>query len=301
MPDFEPPLIDERGRLSDFEPRTGDESYARMVGIKDGRRRRWGNRCLLAVEPNQNPYLGGLVARPSVTLIDTGDLGQSYPINIQVRFALVDPSNGQAVMPIADINPSIGDVLADPVSLVFTIRRGVDPLAPVTQDIYNMPDLAARFDCAPFDTIVTRTLGLDVAIVQPGATATQRRKSNLWIEAVASINDQVGIRDTVPGFTAVSNLFRHASKISILLLPERFARCQFIICNTSKNADLYVLFGNAAASTTNATFVLRAGNGNVYESPVGAYVGNIQGIWDGAPLDGGALVTTGSFKSAIHP
>lgn len=302
MPDFDPPLIDDRGRLTDYQGFfLGDSRQAREAADRTGRRRRWGNRQLLAVAPDQNPHLGGLVAKTSATLVDTGDLGRAFPVNIQVRFALVNAANGQPLLPFTDLNPLVGGLAGPGVRMTFTLRRGVDPQAPTTQDAYDMPDVRTVVDAAPFDTIVARGIGLDVALTMVGGTSAQQRQANVWVEAVAVVNDQVGVRDTLPGYV---DLFDPphlvpASAVSVLLLQKHIARCQFLVCNTSKTSDLFVLFGDLAAGPANATMVLPAGGANIYESPIGGWSGNVQGIWSGGALDGGALVTEGTYKT-IH-
>ena len=307
MPDFPPPLIDHRGRLFDFELVPGDARYAEAAGVRHGVRRRWGNRQLLAVQVDQNPNLGGLVAKTSATLIDTGDLGGSYPINVQVRFALVNPANGQPVLPITDLNPFVGGIGAPEIDLIFTIRRGVDPQAPVTQDRYLMPDIGRLSDAPPFDTITTRTLGVDVAISQHGLPSNPARLlSNLWVEAIAVVNDQVSVKDTLPGYTELmieKFVPATATAPGVVLLRAHVARCQFFVQNTSKNADLILQFGGLSlpVSSTNGTMILPAGGANIYESPIGGWAGQVNGIWVGAPLDGGAFVTEGTQKSVFIP
>ena len=307
MPDFRSPLIDERGRLDDFEGGFLGESRQAMEATREGgRRRRWGNRQLLSVMPDQNPHLGGLVTKTSATLVDTGDLGRAYPINVQVRFALVQAANGQPIMPFTDLNPFVGGLAGPGVRMTMTIRRGVDPQAPTTQDLYDMPDVRTVQDAAPFDTIVARSLGLDVGLTMVGGTDAQRKQANVWVEAVAVVNDQVGVRDTLPGYLDLIDLltaFVPANAASVLLAKKHVARCQFFVCNTSKNADLYVLFDQLglSADPTHATMVLPAGGANVYESPIGGWAGDVKGVWVGAPLDGGALVTTGTYKTLVLP
>jgi hypothetical protein len=314
MPDYAPPLIDDDGRLQDFEGRHGEEAYARLVGIEHGRRRRWGNRQLLAVQPDDNPLLGGLTGKNSATLIDTGDLGKAYPINVQIRFALLVGNlnlppgtvlNGQPQLPFTDLCPFVGSGGAPEIDLIFTVRRGVDPLAPVTQDRYLMPNIGTLPDAAPFDTITTRTLGVDVEIVQHGLPSNPARIfSNLWIEAVAVVDSQVGQKDLLPGYVELlSRGFFAASAAPVLFLEQRVSRCQFFACNTSKTSDLYVLLGASSlpASPTNASIVLLAGGANIYESPVGGFAGQVSGVWTGGTLDGGALITEGTQKSVFVP
>ena len=292
------------GRLLDFEPLPGDEPYSLETQHRgSSRRRRWGNRVLLAVEPQNNPNLGGQNATKSATLIDTGDLGRCVPINIQVRFALVNPTTGAPILPLRDINSPVGSLLDPPVKLTLNVRRGVDENSTITEDIYTMPSLNQILDSAPFDTITTRSLGLDVAISQDGATPAQQRISNVWIEAVATIVDQVGVRDTLPGYVDLNeSKFTAASSTRVVLAQQHVSRCQFFLVNTSKNADLYVLFGNSAnPSTTLFTIVLPKGGANVYESPLGGWAGDLVGFWVGSPLDGGAMFSGGSYKSANLP
>ena len=296
MPDFPPPLIDGRGRLFDYQDGfLGESRQAKDASSESGRRRRWGNRQLLAVRPDQNPHLGGLVAKTGATLVDTGDLGRSFPINLTVRFALPNASNGQPILPFTDLNPLVGGLAGPAVKMTFTLRRGVDPQSPTTQDIYTMPDVRTEVDAAPFDTVVARGVGLDVALTMAGGTDAQQRQANVWVEAIAVVNDQVGVRDTLPGYVDTFDPPRivPASAVGVLLLQKHIARCQFFVCNTSKTSDLYLSFGDLPADPTHATMVLLAGGANVYESPIGGWAGNVQGIWTGA------LVTEGTYKT-IH-
>jgi hypothetical protein len=304
MPDFFPPLIDDRGRLLDFSERAGDERYAKVAGLAHGRKRLWGGRVLLAADPQNNPNLGGLVGRTSATVIDTGDLGRCYPVNIQIRYAKVDPRNGQPIVPITERNPRIGLAGSPNITLTFTVRRGIDPLSPVVQDQYVQPALQLISDSPPFDTLPARSLGLDVKLEISYGSELQRKAACLWLEATATPVEQASIRDTIPGYSDIcTNTFIPATVLPGLLLHRHFDRCQFLLCNTSTNGDLYVLFGDGVPSQTSATFVLPKGGANVYESPIGGFAGNIYGLWVGSTLhlQGGCLVTEGTYKSSFIP
>lgn len=299
------------GELRDFQPHQGDESYAKIAARQKGQAaRRWGNRTLLAVIPdvNANPLLyGQRSARNSANLLSISDLGREYPISVQVRFAQLIPGTGAAALPFNDINPGIGDPLAPPVTLQLKIRRGVDPLATVTEDVYQMPNILNinagiginNFsDSAPFDVITARSLGLDIAIAQTANVAVQQL-SNVWIEAIATIIDDVSASARLPGWGgAINTRFIAAAATTTTILRVRVCRSQFILTNTSTNANAYVAFSNQAilVPTPVATLVLPANQFARYESPIGGFTGYVTAIWDNATPNGGMLVTEGTSK-----
>ena len=299
-------LIGSRGELLDFDSVPGDPTYAEQAGRQDKQRAmRWGNRALIALnpDPNTNPNLFGQKgARNSATVLQVSDLGREYPISVQIRFARVNVTTGAAVLPFVDLNWPIGGLADPPVILNFKIRRGVDPLAPVTDDLYRMLPVNTKVDSVPFDVITGRSLGLEVSIEQPGGTPAQNNLCNFWLEAVATVLDDVSARARLPGyFTILNRTFVPAVNASVQLLASMNARAQFIIQNTSTNANLWVNFGFTAVlpPVPDATLVIKPGD--YYESPVGGYTGFVFGAWDDPAPNGGALVTEGTRKSLSNP
>lgn len=306
------PVDPRTGELLDYIPRPGDPSYAQQMGKqRHSRANRWGNRVLLAVQPSNNTAnLGTTQARNRATVVETGDLGIARPIAIQVRFAL--NGLGKPGLPFAPLTPPL--ISADVIQLRWTVRRGIDPSSTPTEDTYlqflSQPAgiVYGSIDRAPFDVIAARSLGIDVEIIQVGPTGSgpptvSVLTSNYWVEVVAyPIAVESEIQKMGAWFNVVGPRFQAASAASVLLASNHAARCQFIIANTSTNANLYVSFGAPAVIPTSATLVLPAvPQFSVYESPIDGFRGPIYGIWDNAAPNGGALVTEGERMSGIFP
>jgi hypothetical protein len=307
------PINPSTGELQDFEARPGDPTYAQVAGSQRGsRRQRWGNRVLLAVQPSNNPNLGGAIARNRATVVEVGDLGIVRPLALQVRFAV--NGGGQPQLPFAPLTPPFAS--SDLIQLVWTVRRGIDPVADATRDTYLQPlsqpagSIYGSIDRAPFDVIAARSLGIDVELRQTDATGlgppTQPTiTTNYWVEVIAfPITNEGNLQKLTAWQNNVGPGFRAASPTSIVLMPVHNARCQFIICNTSTNANLWVSFGAPAVitPTPQATFVLPSSpQFSVYESPVDGFRGIVYGIWDNATPNGGALVTEGERMSGQYP
>jgi hypothetical protein len=295
------------GELQDFIPRHGDEPYAHRARTMNGRARRWGNRVLLAVAPNADPIYKLNSARNSANFISLSDLGESVSVAIQVRFALAIAASGQPLLPFADLTPLISDPSYPAPVLTLRLRRGVDPLAPVTDDVYQLPGFGTDGlnkvqDCAPFDVITARSIGLDIAITQPGATPAQVAGTCLWVEAVATKINEVSARARLPGYfnTFAAPKLIPSSATPVIALPGHAGRAQFVLCNTG-NSNAWVSFGYVPVISTSATFVLPAAtatNFARYESPVDGFDGPVYVVWDGTgTLSGGLLVTEGTRKS----
>lgn len=301
------------GELLDFDARPGDPTYAQQSGQQRGSRaKRWGNRVLLAVQPSNNPNLGGAIARNRATVVEVGDLGVVRPIAVQVRFAY--NGGGQPQLPFAPLTPPLPSV--DMIRLVWTVRRGVDPASTPTADTYLQPlsepagSINGSIDRAPFDVIPARSLGIDVELQQVGAGGfgppTQPiLPTNYWVEVVAfPVTHEGNLQKLTAWQNVAGPSFKAASATSIVLMPLHNARCQFIICNTSTNANLWVSFGDPAiiTPTPHATLVLPSSpQFSVYESPVDGFRGIVYGIWDNATPNGGALVTEGERMSGQYP
>jgi hypothetical protein len=272
--------------MSDFTSRQGDLNVAQATRND---RNRWGRRALLATVPSGNPNLHGLVATNKATLIDTGPLNAHRPVHVEVRFCVANVGNAQPLLPFTDI---CFGVPATPAVLTFTIRRGIDPNAPMTEDQYTMQIGVGTGvnDRVPFDIITCRSLGIDVAI-----SGNTNHLSNIWIEAIATPVDLVSERVVLGGYNGVtvsSPAVIPASAVQVTLAPRRMSRTQVIITNTSTNANLWVAFGQTV-TVGSATLVIPANQFARYESPIKGYCGVISGIWDNATPNGTALVTEG--------
>lgn len=262
------------GELRDFEGRPGDPRPPGNI-LNAAVRRRWGNRVLLSTDTVTYPK-----ARNTATFVDTGDVGRTAQFNTQFRFAL-DNGLGSPILPFSYVNPT----RPPGTSLNMTIRRGVDSDAPLTIDPGFM-DLTKN-DTAPFDTVPGRSLGIDIQLVSTGAV------SALWIEVMSTVVDDQSRGSQLESWgTQVSSQVVAANVASVQLLPSHFGRAQFIIVNTSTNADLWISFGGTPVVNGNATLVLPRNIFASYESPIGGFRGIINGIWS-AGATGSALCTEG--------
>jgi hypothetical protein len=223
--------------------------------------------------------------------VDTGDLGHVVPIHVDVRFALPSVPLGSPSLPFTEACPLI--VSEGGITLKFTVRRGVDKIAPVTVDEYQMSiGSDGVVDRIPFDIVTCKSLAVDV-MMSPGHNASY----GVWIEAVATIVDVPSHRALIAGYTSAvgygpNNLpsVIPASALSIALLPFRAGRTQFIIMNTSTNATLWLAFASTSDPSRATLAIVPGGR---YESPVGGYCGVVSGIWDNAAPNGAAFVTEG--------
>jgi len=269
------------GELLDFTPLRGDSPEAHDVSKRGGARRRWGNRVLLSTNP-LIPASGAV--RATATLIDTGDLGQARAINLQMRFAsVVAGFSGQAFLP---FSPR-ANAFAAGLTLTVNVRRGTDPQAPPTVDSFAMPQQGLIL---PFDIVTARTFGVDVVL--SGGTGA------IWVEAVATVVEDIATANKVPGWAVSAPAFfaSVASPAQVVLLPAFAARAQFIIVNTSTNADMIVKFGNGATWVgPSGSVVLPKNMFASYESPVGGYSGIVTGSWNNGAPDGGAIITEGTY------
>jgi hypothetical protein len=242
-------------------------------------------------------------------LIDIADLSAALPIALQVRFAAVNPATGSAILPFSEVNPIIGPPpYVSPNSqlrLTFTVRRGIDPLAPVGSDSWVLNGLNTYQDSVPYDIITARSLGIDAAIsmftpsFSPAPTTAQLAMANIWVEVLAAPVDHLPPAGVIPGYqTILQSSYVAASAVGAYLLPPRNCRAQFIIENTSTDAPLWLGFGfQPTISTPHASVIVPIGGR--YESPVGGYSGVVWGIWKGGTPSGGALVTDGTRKTHI--
>ena len=215
------------------------------------------------------------------------------------------------MLPFRDVNGVLAPAVGDPdINAVFTFRRGVDPLAPVAQDVDRQFGLNSKQDSVPFDIVSCRSLGLDIALEQPTGTLAQALKANIWIEVLAVVVHEVSDRERLPGWFSLYDIpasfagsnFLSATTTPIVLIPGEQARAQFIIVNTSTNADLWIAFGSTVSIVgLNATIIIPAGGTNRYESPIGGFTGIITGVWNNVAPNGGALVTSGTRKSSLNP
>jgi hypothetical protein len=269
-----------QGTLHDFEAFPGDmPPDAAALGSAASR---WGRRQLFNVNPGNN-------LTDVHTLIETGDLGVTEPINLQIRFALAD-AQGNAIMPFSPALPTGG--LGTGVNLSINVRRAVDPYAPVTVDTYNFSTVGATIhgNTLPVDTITTRNLGVEVTMVSPLGGSAQ-----LWIEAIATKVVAISDQNRIVGWpVATARGLVPASLATAVFLQPISDRAQFIIVNASPDSDLYICF-NAVATVATASIVLPRNMFATYESPVGGYRGFVSGIWLGGAPGGGAYVTDGSY------
>ena len=281
------------GQLRDFEPHQGDQTIAAQA--RRGSSARWGGRVRLSL-----PSGAGVLPfsdRQNATLIETGDLGRVVALDVQLRFALAD-ATGNAILPFSRVFPQ-----ASPGIITVKIRRGYDVNAPVTVDAPIFLNATSGAlgpqqtgDILKLDVVNVRSLGLTVEFTPNGAPTS----TSLWVEAVATPVDTVATREQVIGWGITPDTTPRVEQFSIAaaaastnFLAPKQKRVQFIICNTSTNADLYVAFG-PTASVALATMVLPRNIFATYESPVGGYAGQVTGIWTAAPT-GAALVTEGSY------
>jgi hypothetical protein len=282
------PLISALGTLHDFEEFPGDLPPSRF---DQSSMQRWGNRVQLSSD-------GSFKGLPQgETMVSTGDLGRSYPIDVQFRFATSDPATGQPVLPFTPIWPFLGG----PENLLIRLRRVTDPTASFTETDVILQSLGSQIGSqVPFDIITSRNLGVDVQFQGgPGGEA-------IWIEVLATIVTNISGQDRVVGFSRstaaglggfIAAVATPADELLLRALPQRV---QFTIVNTSTNADLILGFGQPASwAGPSGNIILPAyvagTHASTYESPVGGFTGEVRGSWNNAAPNGGALVNQGTY------
>lgn len=281
-------MIGPDGKLHDFSNRGGDPR------ARGSNMQRWGFKQPLSSDGLKFGFPN------NATVVSTGDLQDSYPINIQFRFATADPITGQPT----------GQFLSGwpfpnaPDSLNIKIRRTTDPLASFTEDNYVLQSLGTLVtSTVPFDIITSRMLGIDVQFVQ-----TSGLPNAVWVECLATIVTNISEQNRINGWNLVvapgapaGFIAAVASPADGLLLRALPQRVQFSVTNLSDNADLVIAFGGPATwvSTVQAggNIVLPARTATIvnrYDGPVGGFTGEVRGSWNNAAPTGGALVWEGS-------
>lgn len=282
-------LIGPHGELRDFFHRPGDP--APPTGQYQPPRQ-WGRRVLLAAD-GFKPTIGTPPLTGRNTLIETHDLGRTYPINVQVRFAQSD-AQGNPILP---FTPAFPPSLTAGHLVNLTVRRGSDEVAPVAVDTYQLlADLTGSAgQTIPFDIITGRSLGVDIEFPDIGGTPV-----GLWVEAIATIVTDISEQDKIKGWktSLIQGVLGPAiSPANVVLLPAHPDRAQFVVVNMSANADLIVCFGpgaNWGPPNVVGSVVLPRNMFATYESPVGGYRGIVTGSWTAGAV-GGALVTEGTY------
>lgn len=278
-------LMGPTGVIEDFIPRPGDSPY-----VPKEKRGRWGRRILLTDLPNLAPGRSA-----SATIVDTGDMGKDFAVAINIRFGVVDfanPNNQPTVFTAQNpITP--GGVLT------IKVRRGISTDAPVAVDTYTMV-IGTASDIVPFDIFLGRAVAVDISI--SGLAA-------IWIEAIASIVDQISPRTAVQGQVTIQQNTRIPVTATPLnwgniLLPARRNRAWWAVTNLSAAQPLILSFdanANFAAAGAEVGIIIVAPGGRTgaagsrYESPMGGWNGLVTGSWAAADAAGGALITETSF------
>jgi hypothetical protein len=284
-------LFGRRGNLEDFIPHAGDPAYVAKITSKA---QRWGSRYLLSTDPALLNLQSG-IARNKATAIDTGTLPRTCQIHTQMRFALNGPNNGP-ILPFTPFCPLLTGIFA---SLQVNVRRGADEQAPSTADVFGVDQAVGVL---PFDILPARSLGIDLTLVSPGGFST------VWVETISTIVNEPATRDKIIGWPRLSAatapqalVAAVASPASVQFFRDRADRVQFIIVNTSTNANLILSFGTADATWVGpvGAIVLPMNGFFSYESPVGGWRGRVTGSWNHAAPNGGALVTEGVYYSGV--
>lgn len=278
------------GDLQDYIGRTGDPSPATIRPGHPSRRQRWGNRVKLSNNPNG--VFGP--AKGSATVIDTGDLGRTHLFLVQMRFAAI-AADGTPALPFFDEWPLSNT------TLTINVRRGVDDLAPVAIDQFVMGQNGVG-DTLPFDVLAARDIGVDLVLGNPAG------QTSLWVEAITTIVTTPPIEAEVIGWPlrfGGTQIAAVATPGNVRLMASHNARAQFIIVNTSTNADLILSLDKSVIPATGSatwgpppvgSIILPKNVFATYESPVGGWRGEVWGSWNNAAPDNGAMVTEGLFR-----
>ena len=256
--------------------------------------RQWGRRVLLAAN-GFAPAIGTPPLTGVNTLIETHDLGRTYPINVQLRFAESD-TDGNAILPFSAAFPTS---FVSQFGCRFTVRRGTDMVAPVTSDEYIVqnPFGGTAGQVLPFDIVTARSLGVDVEFFDTGSGLPE----GIWVEAIATIVTDIGDQNKIQGYgvsTLQGVLAAVATPANTVLLPAHADRRQFVVVNTSTNADMILCFGEGASwgpPNVVGTIILPKNTFATYQSPVGGYTGIVSASWNDPAPNGGALVTEGTY------
>ena len=277
----------------------GDPWHESGYNPLGNRRQRWGARVLLGMNATGATALP-LDIMAKQTFVDTQQLGINMPIDVRARFAPVQDI-ATANLVAGRFDPDLDRTgITIGYSLVFTIRRAVDPLATVTTDVYTMSaggnTLGQFGNVLPFDILSEQFLGIDVELVPVGGSdGLPGTGIALWVELLASPVTQIGTADKVTAYPfARVNAFPTDAVAATLLLRPRAGRAQFIVVNTSTTSNLYLFFA-PGGSILQATVVLPKNTFARYDSPIGGcWGGFVSCIWDIAG-DGGVFITEGSY------
>lgn len=267
---IDPRIIRPDGTLNDFdELRPGDPPPPNLLDpIRQ--RQGWGSVRKLNRTGSNN----------KATMISIDDLGRSYPINVQLRFA-ADDGRGNPVLPWVNTYSDVSG------NLDIMLRRGLSPDGSVTQNLFNIDGTTgAPGSVLPFDIVTARSMGVDLQLNNAAA--------DVWVEALATEVEDISTQNKILGWNSGRTLFFAQAAIFSQFLFAHPNRVQFIICNTSTTGDLYLGFGVIPVIGGVGTMVLPKNTFATYESPVGGWRGDVFGVWDVAGA-GTALVTEGVF------
>lgn len=186
------------------------------------------------------------------------------------------------------------------VGVRVTIRRAVDELGSVVSEVFTGSAIPNGVNIPKI--VIGHNVGVDVALtdspIPPGTAQTVK------VGCVPmSSADPIELLPTRPAYGAhggyrTTEVRRIATVVvATLFLPTNVNRRQFFIMNNSAQ-DLAILFGGVgavslAAGAENFSIILPGGTFGHYESPIGGFSGNIQGIWRAADATGEALITEG--------
>lgn len=242
---------------------------------------RWGQRALISTDPAR-PRGTGM----SAVMVATQLFPEPSPWIVTFRYQLTTPFQGFVL----DETAWSGVVSAEHVQ---TIRRGIDELGGSATDLTTLLGGIKH----PSETLLAHSLEITVEFRQTAAVS-------MWVEIFAVPIDCfdptliVAPAGALAGWGTPVVVRVPANAASVQLAAANVNRRQFYIQNNSTQ-DLAVLFGTVAADFTvgseNWTFLLPGGANATYESPIGGYIGAIQGIWRNADAAGEALVTLGFF------
>lgn len=260
-PHFSIPGMTDAEQIRGLRPRVGD------ISPHHNQNSRWGDVFRLDPGKRANP-------------ISTQMFDQNIPIAYQLRFALRETGPFTPGLPGAidgvrvQLLKSI-DLKAGEANEEFTLFGG--NAQPSCQII-----------CRKLSVILTSLVG------EGGA--------NVFCQVAACVVTNVDcdeLRGMGNGYSRITQqefIQTQATPVIIALAPNA-NRAQFFVQNLSSDSDVYIQWGDnvAVGPPAVAVMVLPQGISAIYESPVGAWTGEVTISFSNGSGDGGALITEGSF------
>lgn len=260
---FAVPGLTDQQQIAGLGPRQGD------IRRRHNPNSRWGSTVILKPQQSQ-------------TVISTEMFDSNIPIAVQLRWAL----NSHA--PYTPVFPGGTGARVE-------LLKSIDLKAGAANESFDINPNQVQ----PFCVIICRQLAVTVKNL---STSDPDSGDNVLLHAAACVVQSVDCNDILAfgnGYSKVTQqqFIQTQSSTPLLALAPNSRRAQFFVQNTSTDSDIIIQWGSDAGfgPPAKGVMILPAGIDGIYESPVGAWTGEVTISFSNGSGDGGALITEGSF------